>query len=188
MNNRAVILKAAMELFAYFGYEATGIQEICDASEITKPTLYYYFKNKNGLIETLLRENYQSLILRLTDAAEYHNDLTLNLEQVMRTYLQFASENPVFFRLQLSMQFSPTRSDSYQVIVPWVLKQHAIIEEMFLKAENDHGNMKGRAQTYTTTLLGLVNTYAMRALDHKQEFSDELLFQVRHQFMHGIFS
>ncbi|MFZ3070277.1 MAG: TetR/AcrR family transcriptional regulator [Anaerolineaceae bacterium] len=188
MNNRAIILETALQFFAALGYEATGTQEICDASGITKPTLYHYFRSKQGLIETILSENFHPFLLHLTDACEYHHDLTLNLEKIMRAYFSFASLNPTFYRLQFSLQFAPVKSESYQVVSPWVKSQRDLVQELFRKAEHDHGNMRGRSEAYTTTLLGMINTYIIQALDHKQELSDELLYQARHQFMHGIFS
>lgn len=43
------LLKVALQLFAKKGYEATSVREIALASAVTKPTLYYYFKSKEGL-------------------------------------------------------------------------------------------------------------------------------------------
>ena len=54
MDNRENILTCALELFYQRGYDAVGIQEICQAAGITKPTLYHYFGSKYGLLEVLL--------------------------------------------------------------------------------------------------------------------------------------
>ena len=40
------ILQAAVRLFARKGYEATSTREIVEAAGVTKPMIYYYFKNK----------------------------------------------------------------------------------------------------------------------------------------------
>lgn len=48
------LLNVALQLFAEKGYEATSVRKIALAAEVTKPTLYYYFKNKEGLyLETV---------------------------------------------------------------------------------------------------------------------------------------
>ncbi|MGV8049426.1 MAG: TetR/AcrR family transcriptional regulator [Anaerolineaceae bacterium] len=188
MNNRAIILETALQYFAAFGYETTAIQDICETSGITKPTLYYYFKSKQGLIQAILSENFQPFLTRLKDACEYHGDLTLNLENVMRVYFTFADENPTFYRLQFSMQYAPSKSESRQEVLSWTKRQQDLVQELFRNAERDHGNMQGRSEAYAVTLLGMINTYVLRALEHKQELTDELLYQARQQFMHGIFS
>ena len=50
------ILEISTALFAEKGYDAVGVQEIVDKSGITKPTLYYYFGSKKGLLEFIVRE------------------------------------------------------------------------------------------------------------------------------------
>ncbi|MBA8927076.1 AcrR family transcriptional regulator [Kutzneria viridogrisea] len=52
------ILRAAVRLFAEKGFDATTVQEIVDAAEVTKGALYHYFDAKDDL----LFEIYHSLI------------------------------------------------------------------------------------------------------------------------------
>ena len=51
MDNRETILQCALELFYKRGYDAAGVKEIVEMAGITKPTMYYYFKSKLGLLE-----------------------------------------------------------------------------------------------------------------------------------------
>ncbi len=48
------ILSTALELFAVRGYDATSVREICEAADVTKPTLYHFFGSKDGLLRTLV--------------------------------------------------------------------------------------------------------------------------------------
>jgi TetR/AcrR family transcriptional regulator len=50
------ILMAAAALFASKGYAGTAIREIVEAAGVTKPTLYYYFKDKEDLYVKLMDE------------------------------------------------------------------------------------------------------------------------------------
>ncbi|MCC6129514.1 MAG: TetR/AcrR family transcriptional regulator [Acidobacteria bacterium] len=43
------LLSAATELFTSRGYAATSVREIVEGARVTKPVLYYYFRNKAGL-------------------------------------------------------------------------------------------------------------------------------------------
>ena len=63
-----------------------------------------------------------------------------------------------------------------------------IIEELFLKATEDHGNMRDREAVYSATFLGLINTYIGLYLNGYIEFNEHLIYRIVHQFMHGIFS
>ena len=55
-NARQRLLDAAMRLFSSKGYAATSVRELVEAAGVTKPVLYYYFKNKEGLYLALMQE------------------------------------------------------------------------------------------------------------------------------------
>ena len=188
MNNRETILENALVLFASFGYDATGVQEICDQSGITKPTLYHYFRSKRGLMEALLSENYTPYIKRLKDACEYRRDLPQNIAEVLRSTFRFAEGNLLFYKLQFSMRSAPARGEAYDIIKPWIKAQHDPVFALFTAAEKDNGNMRGRAQAYTITLLGMANAYIQQAFEENIALNKELAYQARQQFMYGIYS
>jgi len=54
----ARLLEAALTLFTTKGYAATAVREIVEAAGVTKPMLYYYFGNKEGLYVALMRGSY----------------------------------------------------------------------------------------------------------------------------------
>ena len=51
---RARLLEAVTALFAQKGYASTYVREIVTRAGVTKPVLYYYFKNKGGLFCSIL--------------------------------------------------------------------------------------------------------------------------------------
>ena len=55
---RQRLLNAAAELFNSKGYAATTVREIVIAAGVTKPVLYYYFQNKEGIFLELMRGTY----------------------------------------------------------------------------------------------------------------------------------
>lgn len=52
------IMKAAIKLFAQKGYYGCSMQDIADAVDLTKATLYFYFKNKEELYLSILKEEF----------------------------------------------------------------------------------------------------------------------------------
>ena len=81
-DKRGELLERAMELFAARGYDAVGVQEIAEAAGVTKPTLYYYFGNKEGLLRALLEGRYQALEAGIRAALDYRHDLSATLRNV----------------------------------------------------------------------------------------------------------
>ena len=65
-------MSAALKCFTSMGYSATSIQDIVDAADFTKPTLYYYFNSKAdlfaALIDTALK-NSQEFLTKQTEKA-----------------------------------------------------------------------------------------------------------------------
>ena len=47
---RHLIIRTAAKLFADNGYENASIDEVADILEVSKPTIYYYLKNKEALL------------------------------------------------------------------------------------------------------------------------------------------
>jgi AcrR family transcriptional regulator len=52
----ATILSVAESLFAKNGYHQTSLENIADAAEVSVGTVYFYFKNKEDLLITLMQE------------------------------------------------------------------------------------------------------------------------------------
>ena len=69
MDNKEKILRCALDLFYAKGYDAVGVQEIAEKAGVTKPTLYYYFGSKYGLLETLLNTELSHVNAAVREAA-----------------------------------------------------------------------------------------------------------------------
>jgi AcrR family transcriptional regulator len=188
MDNRARILDCALQLFASRGYDAVGVQEIAAAAGIAKPTLYHYFGSKQGLLNTLLAEWFARLYAVIEPAATYHGDLPLTLNRIAAAYFEFAKDNRLFYRMQLSMWFAPIHSAVFRAVARLSEKQQQCIEDVFAQAARDHGNMTGRQRAYAATFLGMINTYIGLSLNDYVDLTEELAHRATHQFMHGIFS
>lgn len=61
-QRREQILAAAVGLFHERGYHATGMDEIGAATGITGPGIYRHFRNKEEILETLIRERGEAIV------------------------------------------------------------------------------------------------------------------------------
>lgn len=188
MSSRSALLERALELFAERGYDAVGVQEICEAAGVTKPTLYHYFGSKRGLLEILVRERYEPFVAALAEAAEYAGDLPRTLERVVDAFFRFAGEEPTLTRLVLALWLASPASEAVQVAAAAREAQRGILEDLFERAAGDHGNMRGRQRTYALTLLGAVYTHVALGLGGELALDARLVRRAVHQFSHGIYS
>lgn len=188
-NNKQIILDVALNLFSAHGYDAVGVQALCEKSELTKPTLYYYFGSKEGIFEELLKIDYQKLDNALEKSAaycpnphSYFEDVYPVLVNVVQTYFDFAVNNEKFYRMVLSATFLPPESKVNEMVRKYHIRQYEIIGGMFEKMSAYHGNTKGNEQRLAWTFIGMVNTYI--GLGYVKGTAEELV----KQFMHGIYS
>ncbi|MEI7990580.1 MAG: TetR/AcrR family transcriptional regulator [Chloroflexota bacterium] len=188
MDNRANILHQALKLFATRGYDAVGVQEICDTAEITKPTLYHYFGSKRGLMEALVNEGCAVFMTELASTIAYSGDLPLNLQKVVSAFFGFATREPTLYRLLLALWFSPPSNEAFGVVAALHEKQEKMVVEMFARASDDHGNMRGRERAYAATFIGMINTYIGLALNNYLELKEAIIYQAVKQFSYGIYS
>lgn len=55
-EKRNIIKKAARELFFRFGFSKTAMEDIARQSGLAKPTLYYYYANKEAIFDEVVLE------------------------------------------------------------------------------------------------------------------------------------
>ena len=98
------IFLSAAELFARDGYYKISVREICEAAHVTKPVLYYYFKDKENLLEELVNETY----FHMEKLREKHFYGILKLEDALRNfvkyYIEFLTEFPHLTRFSTFIQ------------------------------------------------------------------------------------
>ncbi|MFS0783112.1 TetR/AcrR family transcriptional regulator [Bacillus sp. 1P06AnD] len=55
-ESRSHLLSAAIDLFSQHGYHDTKISDIVSKADVSQPTFYLYFKNKEALFEELIEQ------------------------------------------------------------------------------------------------------------------------------------
>jgi TetR/AcrR family transcriptional regulator len=188
MDNRKNILEKALLLFSRRGFDAVGIQEICDECEITKPTLYHYFGSKRGLLDAIFEFHYPPFIEKIKSAAVYHHDIVINLESLASVLFSLERDGPLFARFSLIASFSPVESDVHEAQNAYTSRINDLIRELFLLAVVDHGNMRGKEQQLALSFIGLIQSYCGFALSNEIELNEQVARAVVKQFMYGIFS
>ena len=177
-----------MNLFAEYGYDSVGVQMLCKKSDLTKPTLYYYFGNKEGLLKEILLVNYEKLNNLLKENAvympnpkDYEQDVFPLLNRLADIYFNFVKNNPEFYQLIMQITFAPNSSAIKNLATELNLIQYKIIEQMFISISKVHKNMIGAEKRLAWSFIGLLNTYIALKINDSSK-------SVVKQFMHGIFS
>ncbi len=81
------ILEAAAQIFSQKGYHATSMQDIADAVELKKASLYYHIPKKQDILLILLDRALDLVIQQVSEAIDGEASAPEKLHLAMRTYV-----------------------------------------------------------------------------------------------------
>lgn len=97
-DTRARIQQIAVELFTEHGYEGTSLREIAERLGVTKAALYYHFKSKEDIIQSLV-EDYQGQMDALIDLARSEPRTAETRREILARYMDIVAERDQVFRM-----------------------------------------------------------------------------------------
>jgi len=97
-SKKELILKTAKEHFAKFGYELTNLDKIAQDCNITKPAIYYHFKDKASLYEAVLISEFELLAKEIVKSLE-ENTPQKQLKSYIEIFGSFLVKNEDFSAL-----------------------------------------------------------------------------------------
>jgi AcrR family transcriptional regulator len=105
-ETRQDILQAALKRFAHSGYAATSVQQIVDDAEVSKPALYYYFKDKAGLFQALVHEAHDDRYRLMQEAAARAKEVRGQLIEMLTVLFDYFRGNHELMRISLATAFA----------------------------------------------------------------------------------
>lgn len=91
---KAKILASAVALFSKNGFDATTGDDIAKESGVNKALIYYYFKNKAGLYETVMSSLFDAIYEEVVHSKKCCNSTTAQLRAFIETYAIYAQKHP----------------------------------------------------------------------------------------------
>jgi AcrR family transcriptional regulator len=162
MTVRTRILEAAAGLLAESGDAST--RAVCDAAGVTAPTLYHYFGDKEGLLTAVVDFGWAAFLqTKRTVAAVVHEHIADDVRAGWDNHLQFARENPNFYKLMWS---------------PGIAANSAALREAYqmlyerLKLGAARGQLRMSAETAARTVMAATTGAALSLISQPDLFGD----------------
>lgn len=177
-TNAEKILDVSWRLFQQKGYRGVSMDEICLQAGITKPTLYYYFHNKEELFARVLERRLKNF----HEAISAAGSLAERLQNVARTILEsFESDYSFLLRDRENLK-QPENLARVRVAFRTELYQpiNDLMREGIALGELAHQD----AELLTLAFLGIVNNFIGKSAEKGLETSDLAQGVVR-LFLHG---
>lgn len=187
-NNRQRIMEEAVDLFAHKGYDAVSVREIAEAAEVTKPVIYYYFKNKRDLHDQLIREAFQEA--NAIHESIYQSDIAPDekLRQLMQIHFQFCLDNPDRIKLLFDAMAGQNNIDEAKTFRADAMENFRVFSDFIRQGQNS-GDFSQEHDPFKVSLLfiGTINIFIMHQLQQKQTYlSDAVANEVVDIILHGI--
>jgi AcrR family transcriptional regulator len=98
-ERRQAIIDAAKELFFEKGYQVTTMEDIAAAAELSKGTLYIYFRSKDELYVTIILEGFQIIDDQLAEIEGMDMDLVAKGKAMFMAFIEFCMAHREYFRI-----------------------------------------------------------------------------------------
>lgn len=99
MTTKERIERVATRQFARYGLDGTSVRQIVAEARVTKPVLYYYFKDKRGLYLRLLEGAVAPLCDEVERIADGEGSPRAQMEEIIFAFLRFFRGRPNEFQL-----------------------------------------------------------------------------------------
>jgi AcrR family transcriptional regulator len=102
-EKREQILGAAKSVFGKLGYSKATLDDIAHAIGLKKPTLYYYYKNKEVLFIEAFSQEWKERLYYIRKIAEQepdpHKQLLLYIQSSLRYYQEIVTEHTISIKV-----------------------------------------------------------------------------------------
>ena len=158
---RDTIKKAAFLLMAEKGLDKVSMREIAEKVHVTKPVLYYYFKNKEDLCSSIIEDHEKAFCSQLEVVRQRAKGPEEVLYEGLKSHFDFFMKDPVHSKFVIQM-ISYTLDMSPKLPTDRPKKQyiHGMLEQ-FLQQEEKRGNIPAGAIGDVVRLISGVGTEIM---------------------------
>ncbi|PIC64851.1 TetR family transcriptional regulator [Sporosarcina sp. P13] len=181
-KSRELLLHIAAEEFAQNGYHDTKISTIVKTANVTQPTFYLYFKNKEAIFKELV-DNFKEKLSTLTRDSRLSNNMDPQLAQArikenLTSVFRLLEHNKHVARIGFILS-----DDAYEIKE----KMSKQIEQN-LTVEVQHGYFHSNIDLSTVafSLIGAIERLTITKLWTDKKNSEELAEEVTELFLYGL--
>ncbi len=149
------IVQAAASCFQEKGYQSTSLQDVAEAVQLQKPTLYHYIASKNELLYLVLQQTAESYNYALQTVVNSALNPVAKMDQAIRQHISLQLEN---------MGTVTLFRDVYQLDQPYrdkirlALKLYRELLQMIIREGIDRGDFAAQDASLSALLiLGAIN-------------------------------
>lgn len=167
-RSKKLLLEKATELFSIHGYHKTKISDIVKAANLTQPTFYLYFENKESLYNDLVlqfKNGFLDIVYRLKAEAGQGN-IVHTLETYLTLLFKYFAENPHLTKIGF---YQTEEAGKLKVQFSQILEE--VLMEHFAYLNND-------LRVFVSSLVGAIERITLMQLLTKEREPEQLASEV----------
>ncbi len=133
-DKRALLLDAAVRVFARRGYHGSRVGDIAEEAGVAHGLLYHYFSSKENVLRTVFRENFGELVGRFRAVEESNESAPDKLEGIAKILLRTWRNDP---DLVTVMVREVARSSQLQGQVDEVREAFAVLQRVIEQGQRE---------------------------------------------------
>jgi AcrR family transcriptional regulator len=170
------IFMAAAQLFFERGYNGVSIREICEKTGVSKPTLYYYFGNKEGIYKALVDAGTSLGANEYREVLDMGIPIKQKLTEIVKISFQQTNEYPEFVKFFQSLFITTEKLPFLESIMDMAKKRRRILASLIQEGIN-HGEFGASADPKLAceVFVGTVSHFVWKQLCGEEKILSEQL-------------
>ena len=157
LSARDRLIEASIFLFSEKGYASTSVREIVAHAGVTKPVLYYYFKNKEGIYRALLDWAAEKQDAILAEVMEGSGTILDRILDLYREIYFAVLENRNLFKLLHNLIFGPPQGAPDYDLEQFHRKMVKAIKEIYMDGPSVNRSKEKEAEDAAIIVLSLMD-------------------------------
>jgi AcrR family transcriptional regulator len=165
---RERLLASATDLFTRKGYAGTTVREIVEAARVTKPVLYYYFRNKEGIYLELMKDGFSRFDSLLDASRGETGSAPERIRSFCGRVFDLFMDLMGVARVMYAIYYGPPQGAPFFDFDAYHLKFQEAIRRMVEEGIREGEFRKGDAGDMTWAIVGAVNVAMEVQLCHPE--------------------
>ena len=136
------ILDAALNVVVQKGYSSSRMDDIVESSQLSKGTIYWYYKSKKDVFLSLVNYWVNNFSVILNHIVEEDLSASEQLKELFNFFLKAYEENPDVFKAELEFWSMASRDKDFKLKTQKVYQELLKIIENILHKGADTGEFK----------------------------------------------
>jgi TetR/AcrR family transcriptional regulator len=178
--SREKIFKTAARLFSEKGYNGVSMREISEYTGLSKPTIYYYFGNKEGIYSALVEASIETGIIQIEKILRKNISVKDKLIEFIKARFEQVYKYPELIKFFLSLFNTTENLPFLEHFRQDAMKRHHILSELISEgiASGEFG-ASARPELASELYLGIITHFLWNQLNSPDPIlSDQLAEEI----------